>query len=328
MSKTLTMTGCLAMAAAVAWTSHLAAQSQPVRDGIRRTGEIAAEGTRAAVRGTRNAIDRSVDATRNAVDNTTEAARARIDRNQRNEIETNAGISVDGRNDINATTRVGGNQIQGDANLNPNRNQVQVDSRFDSQSLDSVDRYESGYRGVDEGSLPPAAGQAQPSGHVEYNGRAYALRHDSQGHEFICVCGRPVYFDNAGQGQQSRDAYKMSGDSIQEDRMYQGRSQQQSMREDQNQDRSDYRPQGGYSAVPAPPEPIRTDAADVSPAGPTLNTEAESSADLSGDTDLDTEADADIDASNSSSTEADQADREVNELEEEAEQSTDSLPTN
>jgi hypothetical protein len=323
MSKTLTMTGCLAMAAAVVWTSHLAAQSQPVRDGIRRTGEIAAEGTRAAVRGTRNAIDRSVDATRNAVDNTTEAARARIDRNQRNEIETNAGISVDGRNDINAATRVGGNQIQGDANLNPNQNQVQVDSRFDSQSLDSVDRYESGYRGVDEGSLPPAAGQAQLSGHVEYNGRAYALRHDSQGREFICVCGRPVYFENAGQGQQSRDAYKMSGDSIQEDRMYQGRSQQQSMREDQNRDRNDYRLPNGYGEVPAPPEPIRTDAADVSPAGPTLNTE--SSADVSGDANLDTEADADVNASSSSSTEAN---RGVNELEEKAEQSTDSLPTN
>lgn len=325
MSKTLAMTGCLAMAAAVAWTSHLAAQSQPVRDGIRRTGEVAAEGTRAAARGTRNVINRTVDAAGNAVDNTTEATRARIDRDQRNEIQTNAGLSVEGQNDINAGTQVGGNQIQGDSNLNANQNQVQVDSRLDNQSLDSAIRRESGYRGIDQGSLTPGdgTGQVQHSGQVEYNGRAYVLRHDSQGREFICVCGRPVYFDNTDQGQQSRDAYKMSGDSIQEDRMNQDRAQQ--MREDRNQDRSDNRPQSGYGAVPAPPKPIRTDAADVNPAGPTLNTEAEGSADLSGNADLDTEADADIDASNSSSSEVDEA---VSEIEEEVQESTDTLPTN
>jgi hypothetical protein len=327
MSKTLTMTGCLVMAAAVAWNSHLAAQSQPVRDGIRRTGEAAAEGTRAAVRGTHNAIDRSVDATRNAVDNTTEAARARIDRNQRNEIETNAGVSIDGQNDINAGTQVGGNQIQSDANLNPNQNQIQVDSRLNNQSLEPANQYRSGYRGVDEGSLPPAndAVQSQRSEQVEYNGRAYVLRHDSQGREFICVCGRPIYIDNTGQGQQSRDAYKMSDDSIQESRMNQNRNQQQSMVEDDNLDRSDYRPQTGYGAVPAPPEPIRTDAADVSPAGPALNSETESSADLNRDADLDTEADADVNASNSSSL---QADEKASEIEAEVEESTDSLPTN
>jgi hypothetical protein len=282
MSKTLVMIGCLAVAAAVAWATQLTAQSQPVREGLRRTGEVAAEGTRAAVRGTANAVDRAADATRNAVDNTTEAAWARIDRDQRNEVQINPDASVEGYNDINAGTQVGGNQVQGDSPL-------------ENETLNSADRYESGYRGADEGSLPPEPGSnfAQHSGQVEYNGRTYALRHDSQGREFICVCGRPVYFDSGEQGQQTRDAYKMPAESRNQDRMS-----------------SDYRPQSGYGPVPAPPEPIRTDAADVNPAGPTLNTEAESSADLRSDAELNTEADADVNASSSSSSEANQEARE------------------
>jgi hypothetical protein len=295
MSKTLIMTGFLAVAAAAAWTTQLTAQSQPVRESLRRTGEVAAEGTKAAISGTRNTVGRAADATRNAVDNTTEAARARIDRDQRNEVQISPDASVDGYNDINAGTQVGGNQIQGDASLNTDRNQIEGDSQFNNQAINSVDQYESGYRGVDKGSLPPEPGMnnIQHSGQVEYNGRAYALRHDFQGREFICVCGRPVYFDSGEQGQQTRDAYKMPAESRNQDRMS-----------------SDYRPQSGYGPVPAPPAPIRTDAADVNPAGPTLNTEAESSADLRSDAELNTEADADINTSSSSSSEANQEARE------------------
>jgi hypothetical protein len=305
MSKTLAMTGCLAIAAAVAWSTHLSAQSQPVRDSLRRTGEVAVESTRAAARGTRNVIGRAADATRNTVD-----------RNQRNEIDINAGAPVEGQNDINAGTQVGGNQIQGNASLNANQNQLRADTQLDNQTIDSADRYESGYRGVDEGALPPAPGgsYAQPSGHVEYNGRAYILRHDSQGREFICVCGRPVYFDNADQGQQSRDAYKMPADSMQQDRWNQDRLQQEPMPSDLDQsNRSNFRSQGSYGPVPAPPEPVRTDAADVSPAGPTLNTEAENAADLNQDANLDTEADADVDASSSNSEAAGEAREDRNE---------------
>jgi hypothetical protein len=310
MSKTLVMTSCLAVAAAVAWTTQLTAQSQPVREGLRRTGEVAAEGTRAAVRGTANAVDRAADATRNAVDNTTEAARARIDRDQRNEVQINSDASVEGYNDVNAGIQVGGNQIQGDASVNPDPNRIEADSQFNNQAINSADQHESGYRGVDESSLPPEPDRnnIQHSGQVEYNGRAYTLRRDSQGREFICVCGRPVYFDSGEQGQQSRDAYKMPAEPRNEDRMS-----------------SDHRPQSGYGPVPAPPAPIRTDAADVNPAGPTLNTEAESSADLRSDADLDTEADADVDAS-SSGSEANEETREVQgELDRDA---SDSSPTN
>jgi hypothetical protein len=293
MSKTLVMTSCLAVAAAVAWTTQLTAQ--PVREGLRRTGEIAAEGTRAAVRGTANAVDRAADATRNAVDNTTEAARARIDRNQRNEVQINPDASVEGYNDINAGIEVGGNQVQGDASLKTDPNRIEADSQFNNQAINSVDQHESGYRGVDEGSLPPEPGMnnTQHSGQIEYNGRTYTLRQDSQGREFICVCGRPVYFDSGEQGQQTRDAYKMPAQSGNQNRMS-----------------SDYRPQSGYGPVPAPPEPVRSDAADVNSAGPTLNTEAESSADLRSDAELNTEADADVNTSSSSSLEANQEARE------------------
>lgn len=328
MLKTLAMTGCLAMAAAVAWCTHLSAQAQPVREGLRRTGEVAAEGTKAAVRGTRDVIGRAADATRNTVDNTTEAARARIDRNERNEIQTNAGVSIDGQNDINAGAQVGGNQMQADTNINANQNQLQVDSSLDGQSPETSVQHQSGYRGIDDGSLAPAPGEnnSRQFGHVQYNGRAYILRHDSQGREFICVCGRPVYFDNADQGPQSRDVYKMPADSMQRDDMNQDRMRQPMPGDAEQTNRSNFRPQGSNGPVPAPPVPVRTDAVDVSPAGPTLNTEAESAADLDQDADLDTEADADVDASNSSSSEANNEARE--ELDEEIRENADSLPTN
>lgn len=83
--------------------------------------------------------------------------------------------------------------------------------------------YQSGYRGVQQGQ----AGYAAQPGATWTDGRAYTLRHDSMGREFICVNGRRVYFDSGSRVQGQQGQYQQGQQrQYQQDQQDQGQYQQ------------------------------------------------------------------------------------------------------
>jgi hypothetical protein len=277
MLKKPSMNTCLGLAVLLVQVTQVNAQSGPIREGARRTGEAMAEGTRAAARSTREVIGRAGEATGNAVRGTTEAARAQVNRADRSELQSNAAAAeAEGR--------------------------MNTDGQLQGQAYDSAneDRYQLGFRGVDDQNIDAQA-DAQEASQVEYKGRLYDIRHDSQGREFICVGGCPVYLHEQGNAQ-THEAYKLNDEQMEHDesdhdQAYQGEVPNQR----DNQEQSTYVPRGGYSPIPAPPVPQRDDINPAPPAAPSLeadtaNSTADESAGTNESTDIDTEADADANA--------------------------------
>lgn len=246
MLKSMTISSCLALGLAIS-----PADGQVVRESVRRTGEVVAEGGRAIVDGTRNAVNRTGQAARNAVDNMN---------TRPTDIRTDTSIDADQQFD---------NAVQ---NSSDNRG---YDSGTDAQ-------YQAGYRGLNE--------QAAAPGQVEYEGRTYCLRHDRQGREYICLGGRPVYFDADREGQpQQHEAYKPNTQPREMDEQ----SAQRPAGESRFYQESE---QSGASAPapPAPPVPVRTELDSSAPATPSLNADtnirAEQRTNLDASEDVDAEA--------------------------------------
>jgi hypothetical protein len=153
--------------------------------------------------------------------------------------------------------------------------------------------YQSGYRGVNDQGI---AGQA--NGQANYNGRAYRLRHDRNGREFICVNGRAVYFEDQQGGQpQQHEAYKLNDERMNQQRPGQLDYQSPQYRGTAQGD------SGLQGAPPAPPAPIRSDLNSAAPASPSLNADtgisAEQRTDLNESADVDAAANVDASANTS-----------------------------
>ena len=302
MMKPLRIATGVTLAALLSQGLHVTAQTGPIREGARRTGEAVADGTRAVVRGSREAFGQTGQATRNAVRTTGDAARAQLNRGERSELQVNAGAAAnaDANGNLNAAAQAGPAQVQADADLNASQNQLDANG----QAYDSNDpnRYESGFRGTDDQNLPSDSNLNQQSqafqqtGQAEYNGRTYQVRHDSRGREFICVGGCPVYLESQTGNPQSREAYKMNESLQHESMQHSGAHQGQQNSQSIDAEHNTYIEQGRNDSVPAPPAPIRADVQDVNPAGPTLNSDAEASTDANANLNRDSNIGAEVNA--------------------------------
>lgn len=220
---------CLAIGVAAA--ANTAAAQGPVRQGLRRTGEIAAEGTRRVAEGAgavvRGAGEAAVDVTRGAGQAAVGVA----------EGAANAGRAVVGgaarglAAGVDAITpgipwqaRVGANLQARDLDRNArwrfqhrrgdwwyyspeNAWMYQRDGRWNQFSQDTftpnptfAGEYATGYRGV-EGQQAGMESTQDPNAEVGAyaSGPAYRLYVDTNGREYICDHGQRVYVD-AGQG--------------------------------------------------------------------------------------------------------------------------------
>lgn len=313
MFKSLTLPACLA-AALVAANGEVNGQGV-VREGVRRTTEAAAEGGRAAVRGSRSVINRAGQATRDAVGRSTEATRNQVDRRYGNTPRVNSGAQINADGNIDANTSVGSGQIQADAGLDANGQPLQANRQLQAQGgIDSADqqqRYESGYRGIeDQGYVADQqfANQPQHSSPMAYGGRTYVLRHDSYGREFICVAGRAVYFDNQQAGQaQPHEAYKLGDDQqygrqfndqqYSDDQLQRDGQFQQDQYQQRDVQRNTFAPQDGYGQPPAPPVPAQSGVNSAAPAS--SNLDQATGVDASSRQELDSANDSQRDSSSS-----------------------------
>ena len=328
MSRSLTITACLAIAvSAIA----VEANSQTVREGVRRSGEAVAEGSRAVVRDSREAIGRAGRATRNVVGNNTDAALSHVDPQQRSELQPSSNANIGGN--LNAGGQVGSSHIQADAGLDSEQGigaSGQIQQNLPGQTPTNMNntnvqgQYQSGYRGLNDQGYADQGIGAYQSGQMTYGGRVYRLRHDRQGREYICVGGRPLYFDDQQNAQgQTHEAYKMNDDQIQGrqtndlqdrgDEMNQVGSPFQSDSQNRVQGNTYLRQDGSAQlpTPPAPPTPLRTDLNSSAPTSPSLNADTDISAEQrtnvneSVDIDAGAESSANSNSSSESSTDAD-----------------------
>lgn len=210
MRRLLTTTALLGIG--VACASHATAQG-PVREGLRRTGEIAAEGTARVIQGTGQAARAVGQGALNA-----------------------AGATAQGvRQGVGAVTPALPLQARGDANLSAAEQRRDARWRFARHNGEwwyyspenrwmyhrngdwnefaedrfqplpqQGQRYAMGYRGVD-----PAAQGDQPTQWDQSQQVTHQVRTDRWGRQYICENGRPVYLDQSGFERQSAD-YNMN----------------------------------------------------------------------------------------------------------------------
>lgn len=325
MVKKLFTLSCLGLAALLAQENPADAQTGPVREGLRRTGNAVVEGSRAAVRGTGRAIGEAGQAVRDTVNSPADAARAQVDRGERSELEVRGSEPMlDPTADASVNANAGPAQVRADGNLNANQQlnaNGQIQGQLNDQPMD--DRYQSGFRGVDgqaasdqqQWSGAAQQGSFQQGSQVEYDGRMHSVRHSRDGRPFICVRGCPVYLDQGAGSAQQRQAYRMNSDQMQQNGVQQGlyeNEYQQPRQDDQlrhdSQQGSTFQSQGGYSPVPAPPTPAVS--SDINAGARNLGTDAQTDANQdirasqdpsrSGSANIDAAAGTDINAQQSS----------------------------
>jgi hypothetical protein len=222
----LLLAGAACVAFSVAAVHESAAQG-PIREGLRRTGEIAVEGTRGAAQGAANvargvgqatagAVGRTGQAAGNIVGGTAQALRGGVDRLTPNvPMQAQAGSNLAGVNQSrNARWRFARQngewwyytpqntwmyhrngqwqQFSQDTftPLNQGQQFNQGQQYAQGQPQPQGQQYSSGYRGVQSGQFQPMQQQ---------------VRTDAYGRQFICENGRPVYLDQGQaqfQGQQ------------------------------------------------------------------------------------------------------------------------------
>lgn len=219
----------------------------PVRQGLRRTGEIAVQGTQRVVQGagqvvqgagratvgvaqgaadvTRGVVGGAADVTRGVVQGTARGIGAGVNAITPGlPLQARAGATLSAA-DQARDARWRFNRHNGEwwyyspqnswmYHRNGQWNQFSQDSFQPNSQFGG--QYASGYRGV-EGDMGYAdQGYAdQGYGQQNYQGQAYTLHRDSYGREFICDNGRRVYVDSQS-GQQYGTAYRgMDGQQYQ-----------------------------------------------------------------------------------------------------------------
>jgi hypothetical protein len=203
MKAFITMASCLAIG--VAAIAHSAQAQGPVRQGLRRTGEIAAEGTRRVVEG-------AADVTRGVVRGTAQGLRAGVDAlTPATPWQAQAGANLSaadqGRDARWRFQRRNGewwyytpegtwmyhrdgqwNQFAAET-FQPQQQpmgQQFADQRYGGE-------YQSGYRGLDQQAQYGQQGQYAQPGANQPQGPVHRLYVDRYGREFICENGRRVY---------------------------------------------------------------------------------------------------------------------------------------
>jgi hypothetical protein len=201
-----------------------AAQAQgPVREGLRRTGEIAIDGTQRAIQGTGQVLQGAAQATRDAGAATLNAAGA-----------TARGV---GRG-VGAITPGVPLQARGDATLTPAEQRRDARWRFARHNNEwwyyspennwmyhrngqwnefaedrfqplpqQGERYSMGYRGVDADARHDQAWGQDGSQFQHRQQMNQQVRTDRWGRQYVCENGRPVYLDHSSASQQSGDHY-------------------------------------------------------------------------------------------------------------------------
>ena len=222
MRRLLTTAAVLGIGAA----SVGAASAQgPIRDGLRRTGEIAVDGTQRALQGTGQVIQGTGQAARNVGEATLNAAGA-----------TARGV----RQGVDAVTPGVPLQARAEARLTPAEQRRDAQWRFARHNNEwwyyspenrwmyhrngewnefADDRFEPlpatgqpmehsvGYRGADQ---PEHAGQPEQAGahaqhHAAASHAAPHVRTDRWGRQYICENGRPIYLDHSESHVQPAD---------------------------------------------------------------------------------------------------------------------------
>ena len=210
MRRLLTTTALLGIS--VACASHATAQG-PVREGLRRTGEIAAEGTQRVIQGTGQAARAVGEGALNAAGATARGVRQGVD-------AVTPDLPLQARADANLSAaeqrrdarwrfaRHNGEwwyyspEGQWMYHRNGDWNEFAED-RFEPLPQQGQ-RYAMGYRGIDpavQGDQSIQADQSQQATHQ--------VRTDRWGRQYICDNGRPVYLDQSGFEPQPAD-YNMN----------------------------------------------------------------------------------------------------------------------
>jgi hypothetical protein len=210
----------------------------PIREGLRATGEAAAQGTRAVVQGTGRVLQGTADATRNVIGGTVDATGRVIggaaDATRAVVGGTARGVArgVDALTpDLPLQARVGANLSEADRARDARWRFAQHNgewwyygpenqwmyhrdgqwNRFEQDTFAANPAfsggYATGYRGPEEGAAIQGdaqfQGQGQYDGQYASSGQVYTLHHDANGREYICDNGQRVYFDEGQQeGQQ------------------------------------------------------------------------------------------------------------------------------
>ena len=191
----------------VAATGTAAAQG-PVREGLRRTGEIAVEGTQRAIQGSGQVLQGAAEATRavgeatlNAVDSTARGARRGVDAITPDlPIQARADATlapVEQRRDARWRFARHNNEwwYYGPENrwMYHRNDQWNEFAEDQFQPLPQREqRHAMAYRGVDPAVQGEQPIQAEPSQQF-----AQQIRTDRSGRQYICDNGRPVYLDHS-----------------------------------------------------------------------------------------------------------------------------------
>jgi hypothetical protein len=236
MRKHLIAASLAALTLAPAW----AFAQGPIREGLRATGEAAAQGTRAVVQGTgrvlqgtaeatRNVIGGTVDATGRVIGGAADATRAVVGGTARG-----VAAGVDALTpDLPLQARAGANLSEADRARDARWRFAQHNgewwyyspenqwmyhrdgnwNQFEQNTFAANPAFSGGYATGYRGPEGEAAiqGDAQFQGQDQYggqyaSGRTYTLYRDADGREYICDNGQRVYFDQGQQGQQEWSA--------------------------------------------------------------------------------------------------------------------------
>jgi hypothetical protein len=203
----------------VACASHATAQG-PVREGLRRTGEIAAEGTQRVIQGTGRVIEGTAQATRDVGEATLNAAGATARGVRQGVDAVTPGLPLQARADANLSAAEQRRDARWRfAHHNGERWYYSPENRwmyhrngdwneFAEDRFQPLpqqgQRYAMGYRGID-----PAVQGDQPTQLDQSQQVTHQVRTDRWGRQYICDNGRPVYLDQSGFEAQPAD-YNMN----------------------------------------------------------------------------------------------------------------------
>jgi hypothetical protein len=220
---------CLALGLAATTT---ATAQGPVRQGLRRAGEVVVDGTGRVIQGaadvTRGVVGGAADVTRGAVQGTARGVAATADALTPGlPVQARAGANLSAA-DASRDARWRFQQHNGEWWYYTPQNQWMYhrDGRWNDFAQDSFQpnpafagEYGTGYRGMEQGQYADqgVAQQGYVDQGYQYQGPAYTLHRDSYGREFICENGRRVYVNSQpGAGGAYGTGYRgMEGEQFQ-----------------------------------------------------------------------------------------------------------------
>lgn len=216
MRRLLTIMAVLGIGAAA---SNAALAQAPIRDGLRRTGEIAAGGTQRVLQGTGQVLQGAAQVTRdvgaatlNAAGTTARGVRQGVD-------AVTPGLPLQARADANlalaeqrrdARWRFAHHNNEWWYYSPDNRWMYHRNGQWNEFAEDRFQplpqqeqRYSMGYRGVDPATQQDQAWQRDRSDHQQQ--MAQQVRTDRWGRQYVCENGRPVYLDHSAAALQPGD---------------------------------------------------------------------------------------------------------------------------